>query len=71
VQAFPSLHEVGHDEGGSQVSPTSTTALPQLGEQSLSLLALHPGAQQPSPEVHWLMGEKLQAAEQLTALPVI
>jgi hypothetical protein len=70
VQAFWSSQPVGQDEDGSQVSPTSTTLFPQLGEQSPSLLALHPGAQQPSPELHSLMGEKLQAAEQLLALPV-
>jgi hypothetical protein len=33
---------------GSQVSPRSTTPLPQLGAQSLSLLALQPDGQQPS-----------------------
>jgi hypothetical protein len=70
VQAFPSSQLLGHEEGGSHVSPVSTTPFPQLGEQSLSLLALHPGAQQPSPDLHSVMGEKLHAAEQLAALPV-
>jgi hypothetical protein len=69
VQAFPSLQPVGHEDGGSQVSPVSTAPFPQLGEQSPSLLALHPGAQQPSPDWHALMGVWPQAAEQLAALP--
>jgi hypothetical protein len=36
-------------EGGSQVSPASTTLLPQAGAQSLSLLALQPAGQHESP----------------------
>jgi hypothetical protein len=40
----------------SHASMPSTTPLPQLGEQSASLVALHPGAQQPSPPVHVVMG---------------
>jgi hypothetical protein len=40
---------VGQLEGGSQVSPVSTAPLPQLGWQSLSVVALQPGGQQPSP----------------------
>src|SRR5262249_24116851 len=42
-------------EGGSHVSPASTAELPQVIVQSLSLLALHPAAQQPSPLVHVAM----------------
>ena len=40
---------VGQLVGGSQLSPDSTTPLPQLGVQSLSLLALQPDGQQLSP----------------------
>src|SRR5262245_33609864 len=42
VQALPSLQlaSVGQLDGGSQVSPTSTTPFPQRGVQSASLLAL-------------------------------
>ena len=49
VQALPSSQEVGQEDFGSQVSPFSTTPLPHFGEQSESLLALHPEGQQPSP----------------------
>ena len=38
VQELPSLQFCGQLAGGSQVSPASTTPLPQLTEQSLSLL---------------------------------
>jgi hypothetical protein len=46
---------VGQDAAGSQVSPGSTTLLPQLALQSLSLTALQPEGQQPSPLRHWEM----------------
>src|SRR5262249_31343952 len=54
VHALPSLHcaRVGHDDGGSQVSPASTTPFPQRGWQSLSLFALQLAGQQLSPPVH-------------------
>jgi hypothetical protein len=42
---------VWHALGGSQVSPASTTELPQTGVQLLSVLALQPDGQQPSPFV--------------------
>jgi hypothetical protein len=72
VQALPSLHAaaVGQDDAGSQVSPGSTTLLPQVELQSRSLLALQPGAQQPSPLRHWVMAWYPHAAVQLAALPV-
>jgi hypothetical protein len=38
----------GHVPGGSQASPASITPLPHAALQSLSLLALQPGGQQPS-----------------------
>jgi hypothetical protein len=44
-----SSYWVWQTDGGSQLSPASTTPLPQVGEQSLSLLALQPGGQQESP----------------------
>ena len=46
VQALPSLQSAG--QSPSQVSPSSTTPLPQETEQSLSLLAVQPVGQQPS-----------------------
>jgi len=49
VQGSPSSQLVGQLEGGSQVSPGSTTPSPQLAEQSLSLACVQPGGQQPSP----------------------
>src|SRR5262249_21256791 len=50
VHASPSLQlaAVGQDDGGSQVSPVSTTPLPQRGRQSASVLALQAAGQQPS-----------------------
>ena len=71
VQSFPSLQEVGQDDAGSQVSPGSTTALPQVGEQSESVLALHPAGQQPSPATQVVMEVWPQVALQLALLPVI
>ncbi len=41
--------EVGQLPGGSQLSPASTTPLPQEATQSVSSLALQPAGQQPSP----------------------
>src|SRR5439155_21811148 len=64
-----SIADAGRRAGGSQVSPASTTLLPQVGEQSPSMLALQPGAQQPSPLVHTMIGVCWQAAVQLLALP--
>jgi hypothetical protein len=70
VQALPSLQLVGQDEGGSQVSPGSTTVLPHRAEQSESVTALQPVGQQPSPPMQVLMVVWLQATLQLAALPV-
>ena len=60
VQAMPSLQLVGQELGPdtipvSQVSPDSTTPLPQTAVQSVSLVALQPEGQQPSPEVQVVM----------------
>lgn len=68
VQALPSLHEVG--QLPSQVSPVSTTRLPQTGWQSRSLFALQPLGQHPSPPVHVVIAEKEQARVQLALLPI-
>jgi hypothetical protein len=68
VQALPSLQVTG--QLPSQVSPLSTTLSPQNGEQSLSLAVLQPAGQQPSPFLQVTIGWKVQAAEQLMALPV-
>ncbi len=70
VHEFPSLHVVGQVLCGSHVSPGSSAPLPQLAEQSLSLLALQPGGQQPSPRRHWVIVWRVQAEVQLSALPV-
>jgi hypothetical protein len=48
-------HVVGQLEGGSHFSPASTAPLPHFGTQSLSVLALQAGGQQPSPSVQALM----------------
>lgn len=54
VQASPSAHVAGHHPGlpavrrRSQVSPGSTTPLPQRGRQSASVSASQPSGQQPS-----------------------
>jgi hypothetical protein len=69
VQTFPSSQLVGQLPGGSQVSPGSTTPLSQRGAQSLSLFALHPAGQQPSPPVQVTTGRWLQVALQVVALP--
>ena len=57
VQASESSQVEGQDSGGSQVSlGFSTAPLPQLTEQSLSIVALQPAGQQPSrPLLHSVM----------------
>jgi hypothetical protein len=71
VQTLPSSQEVGQEDFGSQVSPFSTTPLPQVGEQSESVFAVHPAGQQPSPATQVVMAVWLQATLQLALLPVI
>ena len=71
VQGFLSSQEVGQEDGGSQVSPDSTTPFPQTGEQSESLFALHTGGQQPSPETQAVMEVWLQVMLQLARLPAL
>lgn len=68
VHELPSLQSAG--QLPSQVSPGSTTRLPQLAEQSLSVLLLQPAGQQPSPVTHCEIAWWLQAALQFDALPV-
>jgi hypothetical protein len=50
VHELPSSHVAG--QFPSHVSPASTTPLPHIGMQLLSLVALQPEGQQPSPLVH-------------------
>jgi hypothetical protein len=71
VHALPSSQLAGQLLDGSQVSPESTTLLPQVAEQSVSLALLHPVGQQPSPATQVVMALKLHATLQLLALPVI
>jgi hypothetical protein len=62
----------GHDDGQlpSHVSPASTAPLPQRGAQSLSLLALQPDGQQPSPFAQAVCApSSTQAAVQAAADP--
>jgi hypothetical protein len=76
VHALPSSHEVGQAPGCpagiplSQDSPFSTRPLPQLAGQSLSLTAVQPPGQQPSPAAQVVMRTWLQVAVQSAALPV-
>jgi hypothetical protein len=59
VQEFASLHDVG--QFPSQASPDSITPFPQTGVQFGSLFALQPGAQQPSPPTHVVIGVNVHA----------
>jgi hypothetical protein len=52
VHEFMSSQVGGQVAGGSQVSPGSSTPLPQLAEQLLSVIAVQPPGQQPSPLMH-------------------
>jgi hypothetical protein len=70
VQAFPSSQVVGQLEDGSQVSPASTLPLPQLAEQSPSVVLSQPAGQQPSPLLQAVMGLWLHVTLQVAALPV-
>jgi hypothetical protein len=64
VQVRPSeAHVVGH-EAPSHSSPDSTTPLPQIGAQSLSLVALAPDGQQLSPFEAATIGVFRQVREQ-------
>ena len=54
VHTLPSSQVSGHSP--SQISPTSTTPLPQDAEQSLSLSDVQPSAQQPSRPAQVVMG---------------
>jgi hypothetical protein len=55
VHALPSLQLAG--QLPSQISPGSTTPFPHVAPQSLSVLALQPDGQQPSPGEQAVMGE--------------
>jgi len=69
VHATPSSQLAGHEAGGSQVSPLSTTLLPQLAEQSASVVKLQPAGQQPSPELQMTMALKVHATLQVAVFP--
>jgi hypothetical protein len=68
VQLMPSLHDVG--QFPSQVSPGSVTSLPQIVAQSVSLLALQPTGQHPSPLMQRTIGANAQRAVQIAGSPV-
>jgi hypothetical protein len=68
VQALPSLQLDG--QLPSQVSPVSTTPLPQVFEQSESTAELQPAGQQPSPPAHWVIAWCVQTRLQVAADPV-
>ena len=68
VQAVPSLQPSA--QSPSQVSPVSTAPLPQLAEQSLSVLALQAAGQQPSSSAQAVISAKLQATLQFSGEPV-
>ena len=58
-QHCPGVHEVGHEDGGSQVSPALVSTIPSPHPaQSESFWAVHPGGQ------HW----SLPAVEQVFAV---
>jgi hypothetical protein len=59
VQTFPSLQDVG--QFPSQASPASTKLFQQTPTQLLSLVALQPDGQQPSPLVHDVIAVKVHA----------
>jgi len=67
VQALPSLQLAG--QLPSHTSPASTCPLPQLAEQSVSLLRLQPGAQQPSPDAQAVIAEARQTELQAAGSP--
>jgi hypothetical protein len=69
VQELPSMQLAG--QLPSQVSPDSTTPLPHLTVQSLSLVELQPGAQQPSPPAHWVIALCPHASVQAPAEPLV
>lgn len=70
VHGSPSSHEIRQLVDGSQVSPPSTTLLPQLGEQSESLFALAFAGQQPSPFLAATTGMLVHLTLHWAMLPV-
>ena len=71
VHTFESSQSVGQVDGGSQVSPASTTPLPHEAEQSISEAVSQPVGQHPSPSAQLTMATFEQATLQLAALPVM
>jgi hypothetical protein len=70
VHANKSPHVAAVGQRPSQRSPASTILLPQIGSQSLSLLAFAPLGQQPSSFFGAVIGTFVHALLQLFALPV-
>jgi hypothetical protein len=74
VHALPSSHvklvHVGDAGATSQVSAPSRTPFPQTAPQSLSFVALHPGAQHPSALTHAVMFVFLQVTLQVASEPM-
>jgi hypothetical protein len=70
VHAMRSSQLAGHEAGGSQVSPLSSEPLPQLAEQSTSVVWLQPAGQQPSPELQMTMVLNVHATLQVAVFPV-
>jgi hypothetical protein len=68
VHAFMSSHVAG--QFPSQISPDSTTLFPHAGRQLLSLFALHPDGQQPSPPMQDVIGGCVHCTLHCIGLPV-
>jgi hypothetical protein len=67
---LPSSHAVGQEAGGSQVSPASTAPLPQVAEQSESVVELQPAGQQSSWDSQLVLTLWTQATLQVAGLPL-
>jgi len=71
VHASESSQSVGQLLGGSHVSPLSMTPLPQVTEQSLSVVLSQPAGQQASPPAQLTIAVRLHAKLHVSAAPVI
>lgn len=69
MHAFWSSHDTGQLPSGSHVSPASTVPLPQLGEQSLSSMALQAAGQHPSSSVQSSTTVTSHATSQVSGVP--
>jgi hypothetical protein len=70
VHASPSSQAVGHVLAGSQVSLSATTPSPQLAEQSLSVSALQPWGQHPSPASQAVLMALTHTTSQVSGAPL-